>query len=1427
MNPFPWFWKILNGSFIAVPNTVLSEGFVSGSIRKLFSAEAMSCMHVLQLEVQLHVQRDFDCRVGFSAYAPSSALRMTCNSQFPLLNAFYFRCKILEMTTYLGPSSSLYPSLSPESVLLLERAIWLKQIGRYQDALAIFQHDLRSDHHIPVVLIEWSSLYLEHGRYGEVYRLLETPLQDQAHDQNVLDQPEWRLLALQRALVETRHKGILEPAIAELERTKEWLWDLPVSEYSDIQVSPPSPLHSFVANSKQAICVCRYCIIWLFVKLAVKFEEPEFTMIPKPRHIQLPWQGFTDLRISLFQRGMIRSALMVYRVEINRTPLEKRPESAEKVIELLSRLPDLRHRLFMVAEVKQDYANTLVELHDLPRAEKMASECVMALDDWCAGNEVASKDDLPLYLQLQTVKVNFIADPVEKLKFIEDLLLRAKATCHRKVSPLLDSAAWTALLLAGKSNSQEYLTKFYSFREQGEHEDEYVQEDLCSLIENRHNMSPVLAGLVDRQKELEWIDGFLLKHPDFRSPSMMKQLISRRVIILSSLNDTEATKEARRVLDKWSILASTTRGFLNLSWANIVAPGDGAVGNSRYDLEDEIDEGESISELTILGTGPDDQLKSTQKLLHYLIDWAIEDVQHSLLDWKRFRELFDLDEHEQKEVDTVSMNNLRDDLKARDPCNMFKALFLPKDTTDQAGDHRFKLLSGWLSNPPKGSRNIRLFWLIAFLGLRQSHTVDSGFIDFDIADFERLLELQANLPRTLKEYTESNIPFWRAGLSWRYMVKFWKGGNWLLFDSWDFAMKAEEHCQSSLVAFRQTGNLENIATQQRMLATINWCKIRRLTIYKALSSSSLETEKEREVFANLSASISDETPPDDQIRQLQKQGLHWLSEADHIFSKSEREASWEDGLNGMKKREELAGRHQNHTTIKSSLQLLLAGPDPLTEEETKLLWNLAQKYKNRLLAMAIGMSRPSPPGLVKKILASNEVGPVYQEMLDLQNKLDLAAKKDRFHLRRQLDSHREKMKQSPLLRELINLREGIPLELDDLQDITRGSNIPMVFVDWIYVPSMIGQGSELLLLTARAGETPTIDVIPTNLREAVAWGDKYLAKPDDGERPELDYTHSKETFNKICGSLVAPLASRTKPEEILVLSPTDFLYRLPLHALSVNDEPLIFRNPIVYAHSQTLMRACHLASQYAADSLGPLNPQFFSGIGAADSELFSRGRKSITNLATTFHSPPMIDGSASKSEFLRQAERSRLLHIHTHCMWDSTNPLDHHFEFPPPPTQDNPLPSESLDPQTRLTAREVFDLRIQQGVHINLIACSGGLTDVKVGDEVMGLVPAFLYSGAGSTVSTLWPIPDAAGANFSRGFFGAFVEQVKKLREEKGRGESGEKVLWVDMAMAFREAVMGLDEDQTLGLLTWAGFVMHGFWMFCVDGKDVADIGGI
>ncbi|KAK7986971.1 hypothetical protein PG988_001959 [Apiospora saccharicola] len=219
-----------------------------------------------------------------------------------------------------------------------------------------------------------------------------------------------------------------------------------------------------------------------------------------------------------------------------------------------------------------------------------------------------------------------------------------------------------------------------------------------------------------------------------------------------------------------------------------------------------------------------------------------------------------------------------------------------------------------------------------------------------------------------------------------------------------------------------------------------------------------------------------------------------------------------------------------------------------------------------------------------------------------------------------------------------------------------------------------------------------------------------------------------------------------------------------------------------------------------------------------------------------------MDAGAGKSEFLESAVTSRLIHLHTHCNWRAGDPLNHHVEFPRLPnntstttTSDDddkaPRPKLTADndettkpddrPVDRLAARELFDIKLPASTHVNLIACQGGVADVQLGDEVMGLVPALLYAGASSTVSTLWSIDDGDGARFARHFSDSFLRQCRRKKKAKSESSGGDGVGFVDIAKAVREAAGEMDASHAEPLYTWAAFVMHGFWRFPVSATDL------
>lgn len=137
---------------------------------------------------------------------------------------------------YWGIHTSLYSSLPPEAIQQLERAIWLKIAGLAEEARATFENELKPFATVPVVAIEHADLELEAGKWGRAWRILDSKL-IQLQDANVdLEAPEHRLMALTWAMLGTRHRGDVTSSALEIERTQHWLADVPVADYTDIQV---------------------------------------------------------------------------------------------------------------------------------------------------------------------------------------------------------------------------------------------------------------------------------------------------------------------------------------------------------------------------------------------------------------------------------------------------------------------------------------------------------------------------------------------------------------------------------------------------------------------------------------------------------------------------------------------------------------------------------------------------------------------------------------------------------------------------------------------------------------------------------------------------------------------------------------------------------------------------------------------------------------------------------------------------------------------------------------------------------------------------------------------------------------------------------------------------------------------------------------
>ena len=115
-----------------------------------------------------------------------------------------------------------------------------------------------------------------------------------------------------------------------------------------------------------------------------------------------------------------------------------------------------------------------------------------------------------------------------------------------------------------------------------------------------------------------------------------------------------------------------------------------------------------------------------------------------------------------------------------------------------------------------------------------------------------------------------------------------------------------------------------------------------------------------------------------------------------------------------------------------------------------------------------------------------------------------------------------------------------------------------------------------------------------------------------------------------------------------------------------------------------------------------------------------------------------VGESASLPTLLAHAGDADVIHLACHAQFRSDNPMFSALQL-----HDGPLTVEAVE-----------SLRLRPGMVV-LSACETGLAEQGSGDEMVGLVRAFLVAGAARVLASLWPVDDAVTAFFMASFYGA------------------------------------------------------------------------
>ena len=519
-------------------------------------------------------------------------------------------------------------------------------------------------------------------------------------------------------------------------------------------------------------------------------------------------------------------------------------------------------------------------------------------------------------------------------------------------------------------------------------------------------------------------------------------------------------------------------------------------------------------------------------------------------------------------------------------------------------------------------------------------------------------------------------------------------------------------------------------------------------------------------------------------------------------------------------------------------------------------WNWLQKSKARSISDMLGLGINIPAALKHGIESDPSLARSCELEQTMSQEIDAAPEDRRFLLRTKLELHRDEMRQSPVLKQLLDYREGQPTSLERLQRINvktaPESTRRIFYVDWL-----IYQDHCVAFIASSAG----VDSFPTGVTapEVAAWKAQYLGDSSLGAHP-LD-SDKIEPLQKL-SKLIQEIVKRTEPKDILVFCPSGVLHGVPLHAATLAEDStqiLLERNPVVYTASMTTFEQCVAKEAERASSRSPRGDGGTSRAYVAvyerteetktlnDTHKAERDRTyamvrtvaerrrrrqpgsstasgTATTTTTTTTTVTTALGSEATRERLIAAFQADYMCFIGHCESSTTtNMLQQGLVLPATTNGNNGNSNSDI-----FTASDLFAITVRTS-SLTLLACASAREAHGPGDEPLGLASALLCAGATSVVGTLWKAQLGTAREFLDIFDFALNRAIVRGGGEgggegEGGGDGGSKGGLVDLAVAVQSAALRLKrthDGDTCHPYHWAAFVLYGSWFMARGPAEV------
>ena len=221
-------------------------------------------------------------------------------------------------------------------------------------------------------------------------------------------------------------------------------------------------------------------------------------------------------------------------------------------------------------------------------------------------------------------------------------------------------------------------------------------------------------------------------------------------------------------------------------------------------------------------------------------------------------------------------------------------------------------------------------------------------------------------------------------------------------------------------------------------------------------------------------------------------------------------------------------------------------------------------------------------------------------------------------------------------------------------------------------------------------------------------------------------------FNK----LLDPVADVLPDYSRLIIVPHGPLHYLPFHALYHQETYLLESHEISYLPGANFLRYIQPNPTPADDTLI---------IGHTYGGLLPNTLDETRKIADLWGAQSINEENASVDLIKKIGPSCRLIHLATHG------------DFRP----DNPLFSGLALADGWITTLDIFNMRLHASL-VTLSACDTGQSVIGGGDELLGLMRAFLSAGAESMVLSLWAVEDRSTALLMENFYRGLTEGQTK-----------------------------------------------------------------